>query len=145
MLTSWGLNLSSSLFGQTWRRRQNNTEHGEGIRSSLFLSENIFFLVSSHSRHFSGVYVRGPIHYLPLLLQETVTHMASVLCVCFGVCLCCFETANRERCAYWHTCCTSLCTCVCERECCCEWRIDGWVRTYICLLLFIACSIFCIT
>ena len=53
-------------------------EHGEGIRSLLFLSENIFFLVSSHSRHFSGV-CEGPIHYLRLFLREAAAHMVSLV------------------------------------------------------------------
>lgn len=146
VLTSWGLNLSSSLFGQTWRCRQKNTayEHREGIRSSLFLSENIFFLVSSHSRHFSGV-CEGPIHYLPLFLRETAAHMAScVVCVFMFIC------AGLKRLS-WTVRLLAYIQRVLMHLCTCEWVWvgveDRWVcvHTCICLLLFIACSIFCIT
>lgn len=47
VLTSWGLSLNSSLFAQTWRCGETvHGGHGEGIRSSLFLSGNIFFFKS---------------------------------------------------------------------------------------------------
>lgn len=55
--------------------------HKEGIRSLLFLSENIFFLVLSHLRHFSGE-CEGPIHYLLLFLRD---------CSAYGL-LCCVFT-----------------------------------------------------
>lgn len=68
-------------------------EHGEGIRSLLFLSENIFFLVSSHSRHFSGV--REGAHSLSTAFPQRDRGAYGISCVacCFRVYLCWFETA----------------------------------------------------
>lgn len=84
-----GPKFNASLFGRTWRRRQKNTVYDTERRNKVIAFpqwENIFFLVWSQWRHFSGVY-EGPIHYLRLLLRERVAHMASYVFVfiCAGL------------------------------------------------------------
>lgn len=110
-----------------------------GIRSLLFLSENIFFLVSSHLRHFSGV-CEGPIHYLPVFLRGAIAHMV-VCVVCVFTCLSVLVLRQLS----WTLRLLAYIQHVLMHLCMCEQRVDGCVHACICLLPFIACSIFCIT
>lgn len=81
----------------------------------------------------------GPIHYLQLFLRETVLHMVSwVFCTYMFIC-----AGLRQLSRVLDTQRTSCCTCVCVNEC--GWSMNSRVHACTCLLLFIVCSIFCIT
>lgn len=137
LLTSWGLNLSSSLSGPNLATQANlRGERGDGIRSSLLLGENIFFLVSSHRRHFSGGCVRCP---FIICSSKRLKHIW-----CGRVWVFVSAGAKRQR--------RCRCTfCIffpgppCVSEPSCGRSVDGSLLSYICLLAFTACSIFRIT
>lgn len=80
---------------------------GEGIRSSLFLSENIFFLVSSHLRHFFPECAWGAHSLSAAFFLGGDRSAYGILCVCFLVYLRRFRGGSRNS---QHS--TSSCTCV---------------------------------
>ena len=113
--------------------------HGEGIRSSLFLSENIFFFVSSHLRHFFPECAWGAHSLSAAFFLGGDRSAYGILCVC--VCVFLFICTGFG--AATADCTQHILLHLCEGGSDCGW--GGWVHTCICLLLFMACSIFCIT
>lgn len=150
VLTSWGLNLKlifvwPNLAMQlkeycVWARRRNKV-------IAFPQWKHIFPCLKSLATLFWSVWGAHSLSTaFPQRDSKRIWYL--VLCVCFCVYLCRFETTVVSGCAYWHTHSTSLCTCVrvSEHECVSVGEgIDECVHTCICLLLFIACSIFCIT
>ena len=84
--------------------------HGEGIRSSLFLSENIFFFVSSHLRHFFPECAWGAHSLSAAFFLGGDRSAYGILCVCVCVFSCLSARVSGRQPQIAHS--TSSCTCV---------------------------------